>query len=105
VAGFRIPLVNIPQTFDINLSNLPFKMKITWNDAMKSWMMALLDGNTQDVLIESMPLVTGADLLEQFAYLQIPGQLIVFTKGGVTDEPTFDNLGADSNLYYITEDV
>jgi hypothetical protein len=80
-------------------------MKITWNDAMKSWMMALLDGNTQDVLIESMPLVTGADLLEQFKYLQIPGQLIVFTKGGGAEEPTFDNLGIDSNLYYITEDV
>lgn len=54
-----------------------------------------------------VPLVTGADLLEQFGYLAIGAQAIMTTMtigpGVSPDEvPGFRNLGIDGHLYVTT---
>ena len=54
-------------------------------------------------LVSGIALVTGADLLGQYAYLGIGGQLIVMTDGDPSAIPTFTNLGIESHLYYVTE--
>jgi hypothetical protein len=50
-----------------------------------------------------MPLVTGIDLLRQYRYLGIPGSMIVYTDGDPDAPPTLENLGNESNLYYVVD--
>ena len=100
----RIPLTNTPQQFDITLSNIQLTFVLQWNPFLQSWMMTLIDAKSQMPLLLALPLVTGVDLLVQFRYLGIPGSLVVYTDGDETAVPTFDNLGEESNLYYIFDD-
>lgn len=100
---FRIPLTNIPQEFNISLSDRFFTFKNVWNDASKTWEINIFDSETTEVLISSLPLVTNNNLLEQYEYLGIPGKLICFTDGDEFSPPTLDNLGKESNLYYIID--
>ena len=100
----RIPLTNTPQKFDIPLSNIPLTMVLQWNSFLNNWVISLLDKASQLPLALSIPLVTGVDLLLQYQYLQIPGSLYVYTDGDQEAVPTFDNLGDESNLYYIFDD-
>jgi hypothetical protein len=48
-----------------------------------------------------LALVTGEDLLGQFAYLDIPGPLFVSTDGDPDAPPTFRNLGVTSHLFWV----
>lgn len=97
---FEIPLQPQAQRFTIILEgNVQYAMVVTWNKYSSSWILSIYDNN--DVaLIEGAPLVTGADLLEQFEYLGIGGQLIVQSDGVTDAVPTFENLGSVGHLYY-----
>jgi hypothetical protein len=46
-------------------------------------------------------LVTGSDLLAQFAYLKLGGHLVVLSEGETFALPTFENLGSGSHLYWV----
>jgi hypothetical protein len=46
-------------------------------------------------------LVTGADLLEQFGYLDLGGAFIVQTDHDIDAVPTFANLGTAGRLYFV----
>jgi hypothetical protein len=70
---------------------------------MSSWLISLSDVDTGVMLFDSMPLVTGTDLLAQYEHLGIPGSLIVYTDGDELAPPTEDNLGVECNLYYAAE--
>lgn len=101
--AFRIPLVNTPQKFAIDLNGRGFIMECVWNPEMNSWMIDLYDGDTEEPIFMSMPLVTGTDLLAQFAHLGIEGSFIVYTDGNDFAVPTETNLGVEANLYYLVE--
>jgi hypothetical protein len=96
-----IPLTNLPQTFAITLNGRDLVMTSRWNDTMQTWLLDLVDGVTSLPILLSLPLVTGVDLLAQFAHLGLTGQLIVYTDGQADAPPTLSNLGIDSNLYYL----
>lgn len=91
------------QRFDITLSNIQLTMVNRYNAKIESWVIDILDGVTGQLLIPSMPLVTGIDLLGQYKYLGIPGQLIVSTIGDFGAVPNLENLGKQSNLFYVIE--
>ena len=97
----QIPLTNVPQTFDLTLNGRDLTLTSRWNAQMQTWLLDLLDGQTQVPLLMSLPLVTGVDLLAPFAHLGLTGQLIVSTDGDATAPPTLDTLGNASNLYYL----
>jgi hypothetical protein len=50
-------------------------------------------------------LITGADCLSGLEYLGITGQLVVFTDGDELAVPTLENLGVESNLYFLTDAI
>lgn len=101
---FLIPLLNIPQDFFITLANRELRIVSKWNPSNEGgWVVDIHDGETDEAIIMNIPMVTGADLLEQYEYLGLNGQLIVFTDGDETAVPTLDNLGSESNLYFKTE--
>lgn len=100
---FRIPLTNRPQRFEIELAGRSFIMIVRWNPAMPNWIICLQDAETQETLLNCLPLVTGTDLLAQFRHLGIEGSFVVVTDGDEFATPTLENLGGESNLYYVVE--
>lgn len=100
---FLMPLINIPQTFDIALAGVNYTLTCRWNPSDDAgWVMDLADADTQTSIVTNIPLITGADCLEGLDYLGINGQMIVFTDGDDFAVPTLENLGVNSNLYFVT---
>ena len=106
MAAFLIPLVNVPQQFDITLNQTDYNLTCKWNDSVGGgWVFDIIDSQTSVPLVCNIPLVCGADLLEQYEYLGFNAQLIVYTDGDDTAVPTLENLGIESNVYYLTSVV
>jgi len=58
--------------------------------------------DTGNSLLSGIPLVTGADLLEQFSYIGIGGALVVQSSNDPNAVPTYEDLGTVGNLYFLT---
>lgn len=101
MTAYEIPLSPKPQVFSISLGGVTYKMTLRWNEPASSWMLDIGD-ETGALLVGSVPLVTGADLLAQYAYLGFAGKLIVQTDHDPNAVPTYDNLGTTGHLYFIT---
>lgn len=99
---YEIPLSAQSQTLQVNLGGAFYRLALTWRDTAGGWFLDISDAGGNP-LIGGMPLVTGANLLEQFAHIGIPGQLWVQSDGNAPDAlPAYENLGADSHLYWVT---
>jgi hypothetical protein len=98
---YQFPLIPQPQTLAITLGGVAYNLSVYWNVPNASWMVDLLDANSNPIL-QGIPLVTGADLLGQFAYLGIGGELQVQTTNDTFAVPTYANLGTEGNLYFVT---
>lgn len=101
MAEYLIPLTSIPQEFSISLDGTEITIFQRWNE-YSGWVIDLKNTATNVSIIAGLPLVTGCDLLEPFPELGFIGALVVYTDGDPMAIPTLDNLGADSNLYYVT---
>ncbi|AMM17512.1 hypothetical protein AX768_25265 [Burkholderia sp. PAMC 28687] len=103
MATFEIPLSGVPESFLIALSGVQYKLTLQWRDAPQGgWVLDIAD-SLANKIVSGIPLTTGADLLEQYAYLGIGGELWVQTDGDPAEVPTFENLGSTSHLYFITD--
>ena len=96
-----VPLISAPQTLSISLNGVIYNLTVTWNVPSQAWLLDIADTNGNN-LLNGAPLVTGCDLLEQYAYVGIGGSLYVLSSGDVTAMPTFLDLGTQSNLYFVT---
>ncbi|VXB25340.1 conserved hypothetical protein [Burkholderia sp. 8Y] len=101
MTAYEIPLSAKPQTFSIPLGGVTYKMTLRWNVPAEAWMLDVADASGS-AMVGSIPLVTGVDLLGQYAYLGFAGQLVVQTDNDPAAVPTFDNLGTTGHLYFIT---
>lgn len=91
------------QRFQVQLGQQTYTLRVVWNTVSSCWVMDIADA--EDVpIVQGIPLITGADLLEQYGYLGIPGRLIVQTDNDPNAVPTFLNLGEAGHLYYLVED-
>lgn len=99
---FVVPMTNVPQKFGVTLSGRQLDITSKWNEHA-GWVADVADSVTDTPLITGIPLVVGADLLAQYEYVGIPGSLIVYTDGAQFTDPTEDNLGIESNLYYVVD--
>jgi hypothetical protein len=98
---YQIPLTNTPQSFSISMNGTTYNLTVKWNEK-QGWIMDIADVDETPMLC-NIPLTTGRDLLEPHASFGFGGSLYVVSVG--TDNiPTYDNLGTDANLYFITED-
>lgn len=100
-----VPLQPQSQQLQITLGAVPYVMVVQWNVPNNSWMMDILDQDNNPI-VSGVPLITGADLLEQFEYLMIggvidAGELQVQTTSDTFAVPTYFNLGTDGNLYWV----
>jgi hypothetical protein len=99
MATYRIPLKASPQQMTINLPSGTYQLRFLYMDQPEAgWIMDMLDSLGNPVVC-GIPLITGADLLEQYKYLfQPPFLMFVYTDGDPAAVPTFDNLGTLSNV-------
>lgn len=99
---FEIPLSPQSQVFNIVLSGTTYRLTFKWNTDPfgGGWFMDIANSSSVP-LIQGIPLVTGADLLAQFEYVGIAGQLIVQTDHNTDAVPTYVNLGISSHVFYL----
>jgi hypothetical protein len=101
---YRIPLVSRPQRFRIALNRVEYEVTCRWNQSLEGgWFLDFIDAKTNQPIVMNCPLVTGIDILGQYEYLGFAGQLFIYTDGDGNAVPTLENLGSESNLYFITE--
>jgi hypothetical protein len=99
---YRIPLVAKAQQINILLAGVEYTIVCRWNEQC-GWLLDISDAVTKTVLISCLPLVTGLNLVQQYAYTGIGGMLIAFTVGDSTAIPTYENLGIDSGVYFVVD--
>lgn len=101
MSAFEIPLSTEAQQFKISLGGTTYGVNLYWNEQSGSWCIDLSD-SSGNPLLNGIPLVANVNLLEQYAYLNIGGQLIVQSDNDPNAAPTSDNLGTVSHLYFVT---
>ena len=100
--AYIMPLTNSPQQFLIPLAGVTYTVTNKWNDQGQYWCLDIADINDNPI-VGNVPLITGGDCLAGLDYLGIGGSLYVLTEGASPDDiPTLQNLGVDSNLYFLT---
>lgn len=96
----EIPLSPDNQLFSVTLAGGAYLMRTVWRDPC--WYLDLLNAD-QTPVAQALPLITGADLLAQYAYLNLGFSLVVGTDIAGQEYPTKTDLGITSHLYVITE--
>ena len=97
---YRVPLIAHAQTLTVQLAGTAYLLRVVWNLFAQAWVIDIAtQGGTP--IVQGIPLVTGIDLLAQYEYLGIKGGLIAQTGAPSLLPPTFDNLGSESNLYFV----
>ena len=102
MATFEIPLTPRPQTLSVvfpngKTYNLRLIYLFTPNDC---WELDIADADGNP-LVQGIPLVTGADLLAQLAYLGLGCKMFCATDIDHDAVPRFWNLGISSHLYIV----
>jgi hypothetical protein len=99
---YEIPLSSEPQYFNIALAGVQYQFTLQWRNAPVAggWFLDIADSQGNKIL-SGIPLVTGGNLLEQYAYSGIGGELWVQSDLDAAAVPTYDNLGTTSHLYFV----
>jgi hypothetical protein len=93
---YLVPIAqSVAQTFTVTLNNVQYNFRLVWNAATDCWVLDISD-STGTPIAQGLPLIDGADILQQLFYLGIGGALVVDII------PTFETLGNLSNLYFLT---
>jgi hypothetical protein len=111
---YEIPLSPVQQTLSVSLAGVTFQFTFVWVATAPTtmpvsatastdgfWAMNIADAQGNP-LLNGAPLVTGANLLDQYRYLGIPGALVVQTDNDPAAIPTFTNLGNEAHLYWVS---
>lgn len=99
---FLIPFLPAqPQTLQVSIGGVTYTMKIRFCIPAQCWMLDLSDVSGNPI-IQGIPLITGTDLLSQYAYLDLGFSLLVQTNNEANAVPTFANFGTQGLVYILT---
>lgn len=100
MAYCRIPLTcqsQSVQTFKLTLEggkrNINIKLMLRYMDLYDTWIAAIYDNSTGDLLVDMMPLVCGVNLLGQYRHLSIGEAYIVPVSDTLLMQPDNKTLG------------
>ena len=100
MSAFEIPLSPRPQRMTIALNGVPYQLRFFYANVEEGgWMMDIADSAGKP-LVCGVPLVTGADLLAQYATLGLGGKLFVVTEVDPAATPGYADLGVTSHLLW-----
>lgn len=89
----------VPQKMTISLSGTVYGIRLTYCPPASCWIMDISDAEGNP-LVSGVPLVTGAALLNQYAYLGFPGDIFAMSHPNPDAVPDFDGLGNTGELHY-----
>lgn len=98
----EFPLRPEAQVMTIEMASVLYTVRFGWADTPDGgWFMDL--GTYEGTpLIRGLPLTAGENILQQFDYLGIGGEIRVETDGNALVEPTYGNLGSNGKVFFIT---
>lgn len=94
---YEIPLTPEPQRFSIDMAGVEHQVRVFWCAAAAVWCIDV--SNDQGFSVLGIPLVTGRDLFEPYAYLNPPGKLYAQTERDTTTPPGLTTLGTTAHVY------
>jgi hypothetical protein len=97
----RFPLSPKAQGMFVRLGATRYWLTWRFNGEAGCWMLGISDA-TKKPIIDNIPVVTGLDLLAPYRHLGIAGSILAQTAHDTDAVPTFGNLGAGGEVYYIT---
>ena len=99
MAVYEIPTGPSQCTMTVALGGTTYGMRLAFADAPEGgWFLDLSDVQGNPLLCGA-PLVEGADILGQYAYLGVPGHMWVMREAGSADL-SYDNLSVTWHLLY-----
>lgn len=101
VSVWEFPLSGTPQRFSMVLGGVTYQFLFLYREhTMGGWVLNI-DDSLGAPLVHGIPLVTGANLLEQYGYLGFSGELWVKSDGDPDAVPSFDGLGNNSHVLWV----
>jgi hypothetical protein len=103
MAILEIPTSSFPQQFTVQFPNgQTYTLRLVYQfNTDNCWILDISDSNDNPIVC-GIPLITGADLLAQYAYLGFGCQMFATTDGDPAEPPTFYNLGSAGHLRLVT---
>lgn len=101
---YTIPLTPTPQTFNIFLAGVEYRLTVRYNAAPGGgWWLDIFTPDGATSIVAGIPIVTGVDLLGPYEYLGFGGHLVCYS--GISDAaPTWENLGIENELLFVVGD-
>lgn len=96
----ELPLQPQNQSLSATIAESIYKIQMIWRSGC--WYLDLSD-SSDSLIAGSIPLVTGANLLAQYTYLDLGFSLYVICDADGQEYPTEDDLGIGSHLIIATE--
>lgn len=90
------------QTMITQLGDVKYQIDVKFNDRSGVWTMDVADFLTQVVIIQSMPLVLGQDLMEPYNFTM--GRFLTVDTSSRHLEAGPDDLGDRVKVYWFSED-
>jgi len=96
-----------PFTERVSWLGVEYTLRFQWNPVSDCWVLDIWDSGNETPILTGMALVTGCDVLGQFAYLPVAVNAIITVMGvgpfqSPDAVPTFTNLGSDGRVYLLT---
>lgn len=99
----ELPLSSDPaQTMVTQLGDVKYQIEAKYNDRSGVWTLDLAVASTSDVIVQSLPLVIGQDLLEPYNFDM--GSLLVVDTSGRHKDAGPDDLGSRVKVYWFSPD-
>ena len=99
---YEVPLTAKPQTFQIQLLDKVWILRVSWNHMVSLWQLDIYDAE-QVLVLGSIPIVTGVDLVGQHQHLGFGGSLVVQSDNEPYRIPDLATLGGNSRLIFVVE--
>jgi len=99
---YEFPLRPEAQEMQITLATVEYSVRFSFCDTPDGGWFIDISSVDGVPLVRGIPLTAGEDVLQQFAYLNFPGEIRVETDDDDLVEPTYDNLGTNGRVLFIT---
>lgn len=100
---YEVPTQPQATTQTVTLNGIIYKLTFQWCAPANCWVVSVAD-QSGNRIADSLPMVTGADLLAQLEYLDIGsgGALVVQSDNNPDLVPNYQTLGSTGHLFFVS---
>jgi hypothetical protein len=105
---YELPVEPRATLFENIIGGRVYKFRVQYRDdpdGEAGWIFDIAETTDLPVsLVSGIPIVSGLDLLYQYAHLGLDFSLVLVCKNG-RDVPTFESLGVEDKVYLVRDEV